>query len=222
MLIEIKVDSAYLIMEKLLGWVGEKPLVPGNSDFTDIEIKIFERFFVEISRFLKEAWSSVADLEPRLDRIETNARLTQIMPLDEVIILVMMSVEIAEHKGSLNICVPCGNLLALLDESDNFRKIKRQKNAEEAEKTKRDLFEHLKTSRVDIRGILGSTTVSLQDLMYMQIGDFLTLDAPKDGLVTLKVGSLDWYQGEMGTKKNKMAVKIINELQAKKELQKIL
>jgi flagellar motor switch protein FliM len=56
----------------------------------------------------------------------------------------------------------------------------------------------------------------------LQVGDVVALDSVKDSPITVKVGSLDWYQGEIGIKRNRMAVKIINELQAKKELQKIL
>lgn len=221
MLIEVDRDTAYLIIEKLLGWVGEEP-APSDNDFTDIEIKVFENFFTEISKYLREAWANVTDLEPRLDRIETNARLTQIMPLDEIVIVVMLRVGIHEYEGKMSICVPCLNLQALLDQSQSYLTAKRRKNQEDADKTKQDIFENLKTTRVDVRGILGSTTLSLQDLLYLQTGDVLPLDTSKDSLITLRVGSLDWYQGEVGTKKNRMAVKIISELQAKKELQKIL
>ena len=221
MLIEVDEETAYLIIEKLLGWVGEKPLV-SNNDFTDIEIKIFEKFFIEISTYLKEAWANVTDLEPRFNRIETNARLTQIMPIDEVVILIMLTVKINDYEGKMSICVPCLNLQALLDQSDNYQKIKRKKNIEDMEKAQKDIFTHLKASRIDVRGVLGNTTLNLHDLLYLQVGDVLPLDSSKDSLITLKVGSLDWYQGEIGVKKNRMAVKIINELQAKKELQKIL
>jgi flagellar motor switch protein FliM len=221
MLIEINKEMAYLIIEKLMGWVGDKPDVP-ESDFTDIEIKICEKFYTEITKYLKDAWANVTDMEPRFDRVETNARLTQIMSLDDIIILVSLTVKVNEYEGSMRVCVPCLNLDSLLAESENYLKIKRKKKNEDIEKTKKDIFENLKTSRVDVRGVLGNATVSLQELLYLQVGDYITLDSAKDSLITLKVGSLDWYQGEIGTKNNRMAVKIINELQAKKEMQKIL
>ena len=221
MLIEISEETAYLIIEKLLGWTGENPLV-SDGDFTDIEIKICERFFIEIAGYLKEAWANVADMDPHLDRIETNARLAQIMPLNEIIILVMYNVKMNDYEGRMRICVPCENLAELLDQAENYMKVKRKTKTEDVEKAKEDIFENLKAARVDIRGILGNATLSLQDLLYLQVGDIVTLDSAKDSPITLKVGSLDWYHGEIGVKRNRMAVKIINELQASKELQKIL
>jgi flagellar motor switch protein FliM len=221
MLIEINEETAYLIIEKLLGWTGEKPMVP-DGDFTDIEVKICEKYFEEIAGYLKEAWANVTDIEPRLDRIETNARLAQIMPLNEIIILVMLNVKMNDYEGRMQICVPCINLAELLDQAENYMKVKRKTKDEDIEKTKKDIFENLKQSRVDVRGVLGSTTVTLQELLYLQVGDVVTLDSARDSPITVKVGSLDWYQGEIGAKKNRMAVRIISELQAKKELQKIL
>ena len=221
MLIEINEETAYLIIEKLLGWTGEKPLV-SDGDFTEIEIKICEKFFIEIAGYLKEAWANVTDMDPQLNRIETNSRLAQIMPLNDIIILVMFNVRLNEYEGRMQISVPCLNLAELLDQAENFMKVRRMAKHDDVEKIKKDIFENLKNSRVDVRGILGNATLSLQELLYLQVGDFITLDSAKDSPITLKVGSLDWYQGEMGTKRNRMAVRIINELQAKKELQKIL
>ncbi|MCL2099704.1 MAG: flagellar motor switch protein FliM [Oscillospiraceae bacterium] len=221
MLVEISEETAYLIIEKLLGWTGDKPIV-SDGDFTDIEIKICEKFFTEISGYLKEAWANVTDMEPRLDRIETNARLAQIMPLNDMIILIMFDLKMNEYEGRLQICVPCLNLAELLDQAENYMKIKRKAKDEDIEKTKKDIFENLKTSKVDVCGVLGNATLSLQELLYMQIGDVLPLDSVRNSPITLTVGNLDWYKGEIGIKKNRVAVKIISELRAKKELQKIL
>ena len=221
MLMEISEATAYLIIEKLLGWTGGKPLV-SDGDFTDIEIMICEKFFIEVAGYLKEAWANVVDMEPRLDRIETNARLAQVMPLNEIVILVMFNVKMNDFEGSMSICVPCVNLAEFLDQAESFMRVRSKSKNEDLEKTKEDLFENLKASPVDVRGVLGNATLSLQDLLYLQVGDVVTLDSAKDSPITLRVGTLDWYQGEIGVRKNRMAVKITNELQAKKELQKIL
>ena len=144
------------------------------------------------------------------------------MPLNEIIILVMYNVKMNDYEGRMQICVPCLNLAELLDQAENYMKVKRKTKTEDVEKAKVDMFENLKAARVDVRGIFGNARLNLQDLLYLQVGDVVTLDSLKDSPVTLKVGSLDWYQGDIGVSKNRMAVKIISELQASKELQKIL
>ena len=208
MLIEIKKDTCYLILDRLLGGINDEPFT--QTDFSDIEIKLLENmFYKKIIRYLKDSWSNVAEIDPVFSRIETNARLTQIMPLDEVVIIVLLNVKIRDYEGSMSVCIPCINLESLLGDANNYILLNRKKNVD-SEKNKKNIFENLKNSNINIRGILGKTTLSLQDLLYLQVGDVMSLDKSIDSPVVLRIGAMDWFTGEIGVKKNKMAIKIKN------------
>ena len=217
MLIEIKRDTCYLIMEKLLGGVGDAPVV--QPDFTEIELKLLEKFYRQVIRFLKDSWANITDMTPTLDRLETNARLTQIMPLDEIVIIVLLSVKIGEHEGSMSICIPCINLDTILGEAANYAMLNRKRKHVDTEKTRTSIMEHVNTSKLDVRGILGNTTLTLQEVSHLQVGDVIPIDKPVDSPVVLRIGTLDWFDGEIGTKRNKMAVKIKNVLRRTQPLQ---
>ena len=217
MLIEIKRDTCYLIIEKLLGGIGDTPVV--QADFTDIELKLLEKFYRQDIRFLKDSWANITDMSPTLDRLETNARLTQIMPLDEIVIIVLLSVKIGEHEGSMSVCIPCINLDAILGEAANYAMLNRKRKHVDTEKTRSSILEHVNTSQLDVRGILGNTTLTLQEVSHLQVGDVIPIDKAVDSPVVLRIGSLDWFDGEIGTKRNKMAVKIKNVLRKTQSLQ---
>ena len=208
MLIEIKKDTCYLIIDRLLGGSGEEPVV--QIDFSDIELKLLDKFYKQIIRYLKDSWSNVADIDPELNELVTNARLTQLMPLDEVVIIVLLSVKIRDYEGSMSICIPCINLENLLGNSNTYRFLNRKKKNIDSEETKANIFENLKGSKIDIRGILGNTTLTLQDLLYLQVGDVIPLDKPVDSPAVVRVGTIDCFSGDIGVRKNKMAVKIKN------------
>jgi flagellar motor switch protein FliM len=212
MLIEIKRETCYLIIDRLLGGVGEDPYV--QSEFSEIDLRLLEKFYQQIIRFLKEAWANVTDMEPVLVSTETNARLTQLMPIDEVVIIVMMTVKIHDHEGTMTVCIPCINLDAILGDALNYAMLHRRRNKseEEAERTKNSIFDHIKTSKLDIRGILGSATLTLQDVSHLQVGDVIPMNKPVDSPVVLRVGTIDWFDGEIGVKRNRMAVKVRNVL----------
>jgi flagellar motor switch protein FliM len=210
MLIEIKKDTCYIIIERLLGGDGNIPFI--QADFTDIELKLIERFYNQIIRFLKDSWANVTDMEPELDRLETNARLTQIMPIDEIVIMVLMSVKINEHEGSMSVCIPTLNLEQLLGQAASYAMMNRKRRKDDVEKTRASILEHIKTSKLDIRGILGSTTLTLQELSHLQVGDVIPIDKSVDSPVILRIGAVDWFDGEIGTRKNKIAVKIKNNI----------
>jgi flagellar motor switch protein FliM len=210
MLVEIKKDTCYLIIERLLGGTSDIPVV--QIDFTEIEMKLLEKFYRTIIRFLKDSWSNMTDMEPALDRLETNARLTQIMPLDDIVIMVLMSVKIRDHEGSMSICIPCINLENLLAGASNYAMMNRKRRKDDIEKTRASILEHIKTSKLDVRGILGSTTLTLQEISHLQVGDVIPMDKSVDSPVILRIGSVDWFDGEIGTKRNKIAVKIKNNI----------
>ena len=210
MLIEIKRDTCYIMIERLLGGDADVPLV--QSDFTDIEQKLLERFYNQIIRFLKDSWSNVTDMEPELDRLETNARLTQIMPLEDIVIIVLMSVKIRDHEGSMSVCIPCINLEQLLANAANYAMMSRKRKKDDIEKSRESILEHIKTSKLDVRGILGDTTLTLQELSHLQVGDVIQINKSVDSPIILRIGSVDWFDGEIGTRRNKIAVRIKNNI----------
>ena len=210
MLIEIKKDTCYLILERLLGADVGSPYV--QNDFSDIELRLFEKFYHQIIRFLKDSWANVTEMDPVFNRLETNARLTQIMPLDEIVIIVLLNVKIKEHEGSMSICIPCINLDTLLGDAANYAMMSRKRKKDDVEKTKENIFEHIKNSKLDVRGILGSTTLTLQELSHIQVGDVITTNRSVDSPVVLRIGAVDWFDGEIGTKRNRIAIRIKNNI----------
>ncbi|MCL2096303.1 MAG: hypothetical protein FWH10_05285, partial [Oscillospiraceae bacterium] len=152
MLIEIKRDTCYMIIERLLGGDGDAPFVP--DDFTDIEERLLERFYSQIIRFIKDSWANVTDMNPKLDRLETNSRLTQIMPIDEIVIIVLMNVKINDHEGSMSVCIPCINLEKILGDAANYAMMSRKRRKDDIDKKRESILEQIKTSELDIRGIL--------------------------------------------------------------------
>ena len=212
MLIEIKKDTCYFIIEHLLGWSGEEPII--QNDFTDIEMKLLEKFYRQIVRYLKDSWGNFASIEPELNKLETNSRLTQIMPLNEVVIIILFSIKILDYEGSMSICVPGANLESLIGDANNYLMNTKKKKDVDSERNKTNIFENLKNSKIDVRGILGNTILTLQDLLYLQVGDVIPLEKSVDSPVVVRIGTTDWFSGEIGVKKNKMAVKIKNALRS--------
>lgn len=210
MLIEIKKETCYLILERLLGSDSDDPYI--QPDFTDIEQRLLENFYVHIISFLKESWANVTDMEPELNRLVTNARLSQIMPIDETVIIVLLSVKIKDYEGSMSICIPCINLEHLLGNAANYAMMSRKRRKDDVEKTREVILDRVKTSKLDIRGILGSTTLTLQEVSHLQVGDVIPIDKNVGSPVVLRIGAVDWFDGEIGTRKNKIAVKIKNNI----------
>jgi len=133
------------------------------------------------------------------------------------VIIVLLSVKIKDYEGSMSICIPCINLDALLGDAANYAMMSRKRKKDDAEKTRANILEHIKTSKLDVRGILGSTTLTLQELSHLQVGDVIPIDKSVDSPVILKIGAVDWFDGEIGTRRNRIAVKIKNNILRKSQ-----
>ena len=54
------------------------------------------------------------------------------------------------------------------------------------------------------------TKLDLFDVLTMQVGDIIPLNMPIDSNVTVKIGDNVWFDGKLGIKNKKKAVKIDN------------
>ena len=208
-ILDIRRETCYMIIDRLLGGTGESVVIP--DDFSDIELKILGSFCEQLIAFFKDAWTNIIDVTPSFLRIETNSRLSQLMPLEESVIVVAMDIKILNHTSTISVCLPCLGLEDKLNATAIYL-VNSKKRTDDPEETKSNIMTNLKTSNVDIRGILGTASLTLKDLLQLQVGDVVTLDKPVEKPVVLKIGTHDWFDGEIGTKKNKMAVKIRNIL----------
>lgn len=206
-LYNITKPTAYTIIDRLLGGTGDDIVV--QEDFSEIEQTLLINFFKSTVRYIKESWSNVIDVEPAFKRIETNARLSQLMPFEDTVLIVMLSVKIKQQEGNISVCIPCLNLETILSNASTYAHVSsRKKSDTNKEENRKNLLDHVKSSKLDVAGILGTTTLKLRDILYLQTGDTILLDKSVESPITVRVGPHELYIAEIGTKKNKLAVKI--------------
>ncbi|MCF6466303.1 flagellar motor switch protein FliM [Clostridium sp. Cult2] len=206
-LIDISTNVAYSMIDRLLGGDGSK-----DQDlrvFTEIELTLLEGMMDKAMSLIKEAWSNVIDLKPKLDKIEVNPQFAQIVPHNETIALITFNLEIGSKEGMLNICIPYLVIEPILDKlSTRFWFSTTQK--ELSEKELLTIKNRMLDTKVPVRVELGSTVVRIKDILTLQEGDVIRLDTGIDEKAKVRIGSNVKYYGNVGKTKKKMAVKIIN------------
>lgn len=204
-LLDLSTNIIYNIIDRLLGGDGSQKQEARN--FTEIELSLLKNMMQKVSMDLKEAWNNVIELKPSLDKIETNPQFAQIVPPNETIALITMSIEIGQAEGMMNICVPYILLEPVLDKLNTkfWFTSSTEKHSLGEEKVIRD---RILQTRVPMVAQLGATTVPVRDIVNLHIGDVIRLDSNNND-ISIKVGSNVKFVGEMGTMNNKMAVKIV-------------
>jgi flagellar motor switch protein FliM/flagellar motor switch protein FliG len=102
--LEIDPALSSSIIDRLFGGQGRAATL--TRELTDIESSAMESIIARILGNLREAWSAVTDLRPRLAGLETNPLFAQIVPPSEMIVLVTMEGKIGDAEGMINFCIP--------------------------------------------------------------------------------------------------------------------
>ena len=102
--LEIDPAVTFTMIDRLFGGPGEGSKF--YHELTDIETVMMEGVIVRMLGNLREAWTQVLDLRPRLAMMETNPQFAQIVPATEMVVLVTLEASICDVQGMINLCFP--------------------------------------------------------------------------------------------------------------------
>ena len=103
-IMEIDPSITFSIIDRLAGGTGEE--IKSQHELTDIEQSLMEEIIVRLLDNLREAWTQVIDLQPKLAQIDTNPQFAQIVPPTEMIVLVTFEARVDDIEGMINLCIP--------------------------------------------------------------------------------------------------------------------
>lgn len=204
-ILELATSLGYAIVDRMLGGVG-KPLEK-NREFTEIELTIIERIMVVCTNLLVEPWQSVQQLEPVLERIETNSQFTQFVTPNEMTSIVTMSIKIGDVEGLMNICIPYAVLESVIDKVNTKYWYSTAKEAEEGA-YREYLEESLQRAKIPVRAIMGKSAISVNDFIHLQPGDIIKVNTKLEDELDVYVGNIRKFSAIPGAYEDSYAVKI--------------
>ena len=162
-------------------------------------------------QLLREPWKNVVEINPVLDRIETNPQFAQIIAPSDMIAIVTLNIKIGEVEGLMNICLPYFTLESIMDNLNTKFWYSTMQDASDE-----DYQEHLEALvrrvTVPLRAILGTSSVSVNDFMNLQLGDIIRLDSEVNSDLTVYVGNIKKFTAVPGSSKEKYAVQVTSVL----------
>ena len=204
-IIEIAENVGYTILDRMLGGAGA-PLDKAR-EFSEIELLIIERIYNVCVNLLAEPWESVCELEPRLERIETNSQYAQIISPTEMIALVTLNIKIGDVEGLINICLPYLTLERVMDKLNT--KWWYSSLQERDEQQYFDKIEMLiSRAPMPLKAVLGNSVISVNDFLGLQMGDIIRLDTKVDEELDIYVGNIKKFTALPGASGDDYAVRI--------------
>lgn len=208
-LMEINPNIAYSMLDRILG--GEGQSHSNVDNLTEIETKIMTNLFERSFDNLREAWENIVEIDPMLIELEVNPQFLQMISPNETVVVISLNTIIGETTGMINICLPHVVLEPIVPNL-SVRYWMQTNTKEMSPEQINMLQQRVRQSSLPVVAELGTTAISVEDLLTLNVGDVLELKQKIDEPLTVKVGNMPKFTGQPGKLKKHMAIQIIEPL----------
>jgi flagellar motor switch protein FliM len=164
---------------------------------------------------MRRAWENVVPLQLEVIRVESNPQLVQIVPPNEVVVLISFELTLGEIRGMMNLCVPynaierIGNKLS----TNNWITYGRRNSSPE---TVQQISRNLRGSLVELVVMLAETTITTRDLIGLRIGDIITTEKDVHEPLLVNVEGVSKFRARPGQFKGQKAVTVDSAIEKQK------
>ncbi|MEG6585890.1 flagellar motor switch protein FliM [Dendrosporobacter sp. 1207_IL3150] len=205
-ILELNPNIVFSIIDRLFGGPGLPPAK--TRALTDIEEAITRRVMNKALESFQEAWKQVVAIEPRLEAIETNPQFTQIVPPNDMVVIITLQTKIGQVEGLINICIPYLVLEPIMSKlTTTFwvaSSVSKQEHPEHISALQRKLERTLIPMVVE----LGQITVKVNELLDLAVGDVLQLETKVGSDLSVIIGHREKFRCKPGVSGKKVAVQI--------------
>jgi flagellar motor switch protein FliM len=203
--LEIDPAITFTIIDRLFGGAGEQFKL--NRELTDIEMSVMEGIIVRMLGNLRESWSNVIDLRPRLGNIETNPQFAQIVPPNDMVVLVTSETKVGDIEGMMNFCIPyitIEPIISKLSAQYWYSSIRKGGSSENLDILKERVDQVL----IDVIAALGKADITFREVLDLKKGDIINLKKTVGSDIDVQVGARTKFKGFPGIRNKRMAVQI--------------
>jgi flagellar motor switch protein FliM len=195
------------VIDSLFGGSGKFKTRIEGRDFSPTEQRVIARLVEVVAEEYKKAWQGVYPLELVYQRSEMQPQFATIATASEIVVTTSFSLEIGDLTGSLHVCIPYATLEPIRDVLYSTV----QGDAMELDRRWVRLLSHeIQAAELQLVAELARTDATIEQLLAMQVGDFLELERVPS--IQAKVEGVPLFECQYGTHKGKYALRIDRKL----------
>lgn len=197
----------YPIIDRMLGGSPSTESSP-KRPLSEIELRLTGRITDTFLRELADAWQKTIALDFELERVESNPQLVQIVPPNEVVILVSFELMMGKARGMVNLCIPF-NTIERIGSKLTYNNWIGYASSKSNAATEGQISSRLGESPVELVVSLARSTIRAVDLLNLQVGDVVTTDKDIRSPLDVEVAGVGKFEGKPGAFKGKKAVEVL-------------
>ncbi|MEM9186391.1 MAG: flagellar motor switch protein FliM [Planctomycetota bacterium] len=210
LILDINPSLLFPIIDRLLGGASTS----GSSarrPLTEIELRLVGRITDLFLDEMRSAWENVLELELEVDHVESNAQLVQIVPPNEVVVLISFELTIGETRGMMNLCIPFNSIERIggkLSANSWVTYSKRPSSPESIQQ----ISDHISGSVVEVVAELAETRISTTDLINLRVGDIIATEKDVQRPLVIEIAGQQKFHASAGAFKGRKAIRVLDPI----------
>lgn len=196
---------AYALVDSFFGGTDRPYTKVEGKEFTRIELSIMRKVMDIAIKDLEEAWSPVHKVDIAFIRTEVNPQFVGVVPPSDVIICTTFEIELENASGTVALVIP----YATVEPIKNKLNASFQTELERVDKEwTNKVEEHLRNTETTVLVNLGMASITVGDLVNLNIGDIIPLSQDADGELDILIEGTPKFKCLLGVSRGNRAVQI--------------
>ncbi|MCG8451017.1 MAG: flagellar motor switch protein FliM [Pirellulales bacterium] len=211
LILDINPSILFPIIDRLLGGStsGE---APARRPFTEIELRLVSRITDLFLKEMQRAWENVLNLNLAVDRVESNPQLVQIIPANEVVVLISFELTLGETRGMVNLCIPFNSIERIGHKLSSNNWANHNKRPPTSESIQR-ISDNIATAPVEVTVELAHTQIATADLINLRVGDIIASEKDIHEPLLVSIEGRPKFHARPGQIKGKKAFEVVAALE---------
>jgi flagellar motor switch protein FliM len=202
-LIVLDPGLVFLLVDNLFGGDGRFHTRVEGRDFTQTEQRIIHKILEIIYETYSKSWEPVYPVEFEYIRSEMNTQFANIATPNEVVVSTTFTIELGPVSGEMHICMPYSMIEPI---RDLLTSSLQGETLEIDKRWVRLMTQQIQIAEVELVADLGSTRVTLGDILNMKVGDVIPLHIPE--IVSANVDGTPVMECKYGVFNGQYALKV--------------
>lgn len=207
LILDLNPAIIFPVVDRLLGGGRDGTHVFPSRPLTEIELRLVSRITDHAIRGLERAWANIRDLKLRVAQVESNPQLVQIVPPNEVIVLISFEITMGEVRGIMNLCIPFNTIEPLSGKLSSDSWAAYTKKAADP-RQQLSLETGVTQARVEMVVTLATTRLMAREVMDLAVGDVIMTEHEKTSGLEVNVEGRPLFLGYPGLLKGHKAIRI--------------
>jgi flagellar motor switch protein FliM len=206
LILDINLSLLFPIIDRLLGG-GADTGTTIRRPLTEIELRLVSRITDLFCKEMKHAWGNVLDIDLSIDRVESNPQLVQIVPPNEVVVLISFELSLGESRGMMNLCIPFNSIERISTRLSSNSWVTYGKKTATTENIQR-ISNQLSDAVVEVVVDLAETNISTSDLIGLRVGDIIATEKDVARPLVVSIEGRPKFHAQPGAFKGRKAIQI--------------